>query len=804
MSLSVRPPLPPRVYEPPPSAPAAYGGDASSAPAPRRIPVWGVVRHHAWLVLGAGALAAVCAAVAERFINPVYESAASVRVEAKDAHLPGVYQSTTNGTEVADALDLMHSRTLAGQIVDSLGLRVRILSPQPARAGLFTRIHATRTTDTGTFTFVHEGTGFAVLTGKPTRRVAVVRPNEPVNLAGAILVPASEAAAESRIVVRVDGFETAVASLTEAMTIDRAGRESQVITIRYRSPDAALARDVPNVAVADFLAMRRHTQQVETGSTAAALRQQVQRVAAELARSDTSLLGFREQQRVVNPQEEGTTAIARLAQLQTQRLQVGSERDGLAALMTTLNARPANPDAGELPYRQLVGYPTLMRNEAVWTYVRALTAVEEQRAALLVRRTPEDPDVLALTDRAHTLEQQLRATATTYLDGLTRQTAALDAEIGRAEGQLARLPGQEAEFARLERGPKVLGEMLTILQTRLKEAEVAEAITDPTVQPLDVAPLPVRPIRPKPVQDIALAACAGLLLGLAGAFARERLDRTVRTRDDVRRWAGLPVVGVIPHTPRMASSVLAVRPSIALDKRLGTGVRPARDSAGLILAEAFARLHASVAVSHTSGELHSVVVTSPLSGEGKTTTAGNLARAVARAGSPTLLIDADLRRGTLHTRFGIPRAPGLAEVLAGEMTLDEVVQMVSVGDGAMLAVVPAGAATDPARRLVTAARVRAVLTAAATHFDSVIIDASPINVTADAAVLASEADGVLLVARAGQTPLAALASAVQQLDQTRATPLGVVVNDIHPVRDAAYDAEYRVYDDPYFRAAQTA
>jgi Mrp family chromosome partitioning ATPase len=125
-----------------------------------------------------------------------------------------------------------------------------------------------------------------------------------------------------------------------------------------------------------------------------------------------------------------------------------------------------------------------------------------------------------------------------------------------------------------------------------------------------------------------------------------------------------------------------------------------------------------------------------------------------------------------------------------------------VGGGLTLAVIPVGAPVNPSRRLLTSARVAEVLALAASRFEQVIVDAPPINLTADATVLATAADGVLLVARAGQTPLDALAHAAQQLEGTRATTLGVVVNDIDPVRDAAYDAEYRYYADPYFQAAE--
>jgi tyrosine-protein kinase Etk/Wzc len=417
---------------------------------------------------------------------------------------------------------------------------------------------------------------------------------------------------------------------------------------------------------------------------------------------------------------------------------------------------------------------------------------------------PEDPDVVALTERARTLEQQLRGTATAYLDGLTRQTAALDTELARTERDLARLPGQESEYARLERGPKVLGEMLTLLQTRLKEAEIAEAVQDPSVQPLDAATLPTRPLRPRPARDVPLAAGAGLLLGLAGVLLRERLDRTVRTRDDVQAWARLPVLGVIPRSPAPAAPALGRgRPDPGARRALPpAGGASRREQADLVLLEAFARLQARVAFAHGGARPHTIVVTSPLSGEGKTSTAGNLARAVAHTGSRTLLVDADLQRGTLHRRFGVARGPGMSELLAGTAAFDDVVHRVDVGGGVTLAVIPAGAPAGPERRLLTTARTAEVLKLAAARFENVIVDSPPLNLTADATVLAGAADGVLLVTRAGQTPLDALAHAAQHLEGARATTLGVVVNDVDPVRDSAYDAEYRYYADPYFQTAE--
>jgi len=814
LDLPLRSPAPamgPQSLHPtvPPSSELAVLSPASphaASPGPRPLR-WNVVRRHALLVIAAGAVAAGAAAAALRFVDPVYESAASVRVEVKQANLPEVYQRVVTGDQVGNEVDLLSSRSLAERVVDSLGLRVQFVRPAAARAGgLVASVRATRgtATDSGSYTFRRAGAGFAVLTGKPERQVAVARVGEPVQLAGATIVLAPRALAEPRIDLRVGAFGPVVEELRDALPVERAGRESQVIWVSYRSTDPTLARDVPNVAVAHFLDMRRRGRQLEATKTAAALRDQIRTISRQLAVSDSTLRDFRERGRVIDPRQEGTAQIARVAQLRSDRVRLSSERDALASLMHALDARARATPGEALSYRQIGGFPTLKDNEVVGSYVRALTSVEEQRAALLVRRTPEDPDVQALTSRAQTLAEQLRNSASAYLDGISRQTVAIDTELGRTERDLARIPGQEAEYARLERGPKVLGEMLTLLQTRLKEAEVAQAVVDPSVQQLDAATLPTRAVRPRPVRDIGLAACAGLLLGLVGVVTRERLDRTVRSRDDVREWARLPVIGIIPHASRnvLRGGPAAGRAVPAAGRRaLLSATRSAGETNRLMLLEAFARLQTRVAMQHPGGRLRTLAVTSPLSGEGKTTTAGSLAGTVARTGLLTLVIDGDLRRGTLHHSFGVPRAPGLAEVLAGEAGFDDVVRHIDVGDGLRLAVIPAGGPVDPTRRLLTAARAREVLAMATARFDSVVIDAPPLNLTADAAVLATEADGVLLVARAGGTPLEALARAAQQLAETQATTLGVVMNGIDPIRDSAYDTEYRYYADPYFEAA---
>jgi capsular exopolysaccharide synthesis family protein len=225
---------------------------------------------------------------------------------------------------------------------------------------------------------------------------------------------------------------------------------------------------------------------------------------------------------------------------------------------------------------------------------------------------------------------------------------------------------------------------------------------------------------------------------------------------------------------------------------------------GTLAAEAYSILHTNVAFAQRDAPLRTLVFTSPLPGDGKTTTAFNFALAVAQRGLKVLLVDADLRRGVLHKLIEGPQAPGLSEVLRGAASLEDACRSVVVPDGSILHVLPSGRLPASPSGMMDSPQLRAFLASARDEYDLVLFDAPPVNLLTDAALLGLSTDGIIVVVRTGVTDSGALAYAVEQLSHVGATILGVVLNDIDFRKDGRYDGAYRYYAyDSYSNASSS-
>jgi len=267
---------------------------------------------------------------------------------------------------------------------------------------------------------------------------------------------------------------------------------------------------------------------------------------------------------------------------------------------------------------------------------------------------------------------------------------------------------------------------------------------------------PSSPTSPRPALNLAIGALAGLVVGVSGAVLRQSLDSTVRSADDVRRRLGLATVAALPKPPRHRA------PSGHI-----VGTTP-RD-------EAMNQLRTRLRFSTDGRSPSSLVVAGPLPGEGRTETAVDLAANVARTGQNVVLVEGDLRRPRLAKTLGLPHAPGLTEVLTGTTPLSDALQ--DWGNGLMRVLTAGTPPPDPAAVLSSRSMTQ-LLRGLEADCDLVIVDSPPLLPYADAAILASEAEAVLLVIRLGKVSYEAVRRALESLASVHARVLGAVLTGL--------------------------
>jgi polysaccharide biosynthesis transport protein len=362
------------------------------------------------------------------------------------------------------------------------------------------------------------------------------------------------------------------------------------------------------------------------------------------------------------------------------------------------------------------------------------------------------------------------------------------------------IAGKSVQYGILRRDVDSNKSLYEGLLLRLKEAGVSAGLNASNIRIVDPGTPPFLPVGPKTALNLGIASFLGLALGVAVSFFREHMDQTIRDRNDVSQYLHVPVVAFIPSV----ASLRKMR-----DSRLGASDRgftfhfsdphasgrksliisPPRNDPGTpqnsILSEAFRGLRTSVLLS-TRPSAHSILVTSAQCGEGKTTVAMNLAVSLAQLGRRTLLIDADLRRPSVHKYFPGTGGSQLSKYLAGQGVWQEMVRKSSVND---LYVLLGGDAPANPAELLSSDAMRALLKQAAEVYNFVVVDSPPLLNVADSRILANMVDSTLLVVKCGETPRQVVQFAEAQARDAGANLLGVVLNYLD-VRTTDYP--YRV------------
>ena len=596
--------------------------------------------------------------------------------------------------------------------------------------------------------------------------------------------------------------------------------DADAVRITVESTDAQEAAYLANLYAVAFERQTRESSRQGFSASREFLQEQVEMRGGELEDLDGRLRSFMEREDAVALDEESSQIIEQIASLQSQRdaatVQVGMREASIGALQAELrqiesrlaerlgSSLDAQLEAARARLVDVEGTldvfyaenPSLRNAEEVPERIQTLRSeldrARERITAISARLTDQSlgassgpGDQQAGFVRAAELRARL-TDERVLLDAQAAQRDQLAERLAEYEGELERIPAQSIELAQLQRTRLARERLYAALETNLQEAQVAEESQlgyARTIRPAFVSRAPFAPNR---LLNLMLGAFAGLLVGCGLAVARVRLDHRLNRPDDLKAFAA-PLIGTVPNTDDLIERDFGGKETVTIEGReidahLVTLLNPMASAS-----EAYRGLRTSVQFSRPDVVVKTVLVTSANPGEGKSTTAANLAVVMAQAGRRVLLVDGDLRKPTAHKKLGVPLEPGLVHLLFDDGTAD-LDDLPEPADD--FRVLPAGRVVSNASELLGSKRMREVLEEMRDRFDIVVIDAPPVLAATDAVLLSTQCDATVVVCRAGQTRDYELQSALGELSGVGASVIGVVLNGFDVAKSYGYKYKY--------------
>jgi len=369
--------------------------------------------------------------------------------------------------------------------------------------------------------------------------------------------------------------------------------------------------------------------------------------------------------------------------------------------------------------------------------------------------------------------------------------------VARMSGRLTELPIQTLQYARLERDLKLNENLYLTMKQKYEESRITEAGQMGKVRILDPA-LVAEKVKPNKEMNLLLGVFLGLGLGVGYAFLREFLDNTVKAVEHLER-KGLTILGIIPEMMGSSQKKLAVaanKPSeggTEFKRRLITYEDPKSP-----ISESYRSLRTNVVYASADQKIKSLLISSSQPGEGKSTTAANLAIAFAQLRKKTLLIDADLRKPVQHNVFGHPRGPGLSEYLIGEV--QDVASIIHETKVENLFIITAGGLPPNPSELLGSDRMSQLVDKLEQEWDMILLDSPPIVAVTDASTISGEIDAIAMVVKAGTTERSAVDRALDVMRNVKAPLIGAILNGASQQSLGGKYAYYYSYYNYYYNS----
>ena len=592
-----------------------------------------------------------------------------------------------------------------------------------------------------------------------------------------------------------------VKAIEDNLTVQQV-RDTRALTISYVHTEPLLAAQINNELMKVFRQKNFTNKMGGLEQTGDWLKTSERKVKSELDQAQAALARYAQDKGIISLKGDNQTIVtAKLAEIQSRLAKADAE---------LLKAEALNDDVKQGNVAKLAAEFDDKSGAKMSSLLQELNAAKKEQEVLNVKYGDDHPSVREVKSKIAEIERQMKSGTKSLEDKLRvdferakRERNAIEREYFQSKNEAVNENQSDIKLRNFQLEVERKLKLYNDLQDKSQQAELKQKEQYNNIRIIDPAQIPTNPAGPRRTLTILLAFLLSTAAAIGLAFFLEYLDNTIKTVEDVERYAKLPALGVIPAIAGSTSlKKLPGRNEELLD---GNGTALALSGASIAtqlmtldnqstVAEAYRALRTSVLLSSAGHPPKSILVTSGRPGEGKTTTAVNTAISLAQLGATVLIIDCDLRRPKVHKVFGITHTHGLSTYLSRDMDIDSLIHALPIPN---LSLLPCGPTPPNPAELISSEKMREMMTLLGTKFDHIIIDSPPlINVT-DPVILSTMVDGVIMVVHAGKSTRDVIRRASQELTSVGAKVFGVVLNNVNLQREGYDEYYYQRYYSSY-------
>lgn len=579
-------------------------------------------------------------------------------------------------------------------------------------------------------------------------------------------------------------------------------KDTRLIEISFRHTDPDLAAAVVNSIGETFVNANQEKRSGTNRKTSDFLQGRIADLQSQIRSDEVKLVDMQKSEQILKTGETQTIAMDRLSALNKSLLEAENRRKNAEAQYNSVKDDPEAMKA--LAEQQTIQY-TAERQNSILSFrnsvekdINTLRANRQRMLVELKEKAPEiveiDRQIQSLEDsvtkaveknnrelaefRENTTDSILKNLRTKYLQAKSEEDkirAAFNTQYAEAQGQ-----NTGAVMLRLlEQNIETNKGFLEDLQKQQSSNDVAAQGTDNNIRVQSFAIPPKSPVSPSRTMSVLGALFLSTLFGMGLALFLEYLDDTIRSTEEIENYLQLPALATIPSIDSTVRRKLLLVGSGGDEQDNSTSELLISADTRSSLAEAYRQLRTSILLSTAGHPPKTLLITSSLPAEGKTTTATNTAISLAQTGAKVLIIDADMRRARLHSIFNLTNGEGLSTLLSSKLADAEIAKAIKYDEGTKLHIMTSGPIPPNPAELIGSEQMAKLLKMLQSKFTHVVVDSPPIASFTDGVLIASMVDGVILVVHSGKSSRQIVRRARQFLVDVGAKIVGVVLNNVN-------------------------